>query len=260
VLYLSNLAYDTERVAVQEKCWNRIWVPSTFLCNQLFLDYSVPTEKIDIIPPVLKIRSKHSHESLTVLMRDLEQEEIPLSRRLVFPHRSDPAKGISSAIGLLLRLAQDDHRWRLIVTAPSTFDDAANQSFFRHVLETTKDVYRHLKVIPWLPHDAMGNLYAMSGCTIMASTLPESFGLTAAESVLYGTPVVAIEAGALSQTYCELRAVHFVDEIDSDATADITRNICDTRVSQEIPSFLLSHFSMETHVEAVQSAIASLGE
>lgn len=260
VLSLSNLAYDTERFAARQKRWDRLWVPSRFLRDLLIRDYSVPLEKIDVIPPTLDFRFKRKHEAVMTLERDFKRDGIPLRRRLLFPHRSDPAKGIRSAIGLVRRLAKDDHRWRLIVTSPSAFDDPANRSFFERVLRTTTDVREQLIVIPWLPHDTMGELYALSGCTIMASTLPESFGLTAAESISCGTPVVAVEAGALSEQHSELRAVHFVDEIDSSTGAAVVRNICGTRVSQETTSFLRFRFSMEAHIEAVHRAVALLEE
>lgn len=262
VLSLSNLAYDTERTAVQEGQWNRVWVPSEFLRGLLVSNYHVQVEKIDVIPPTLSFHSKcqDRHDVLGILGRDFARDKISRSHRLLFPHRSDPAKGIQSAIALLRRLTQDDRGWRLIITAPSRFDDPANQEFFKTALQDNIDMHESLVVIPWLPYNMMSELYAMSGCTIMSSILPESFGLAAVESVCCGTPVVSLEAGALSREYSDIPEIHFVDAIDSTSTAHLVGGVCGTYVSPETVSCLKARFSVEEHQEAVRRAVARIQE
>jgi len=52
--------------------------------------------------------------------------------------------------------------------------------------------------IPWQPRDTMPDLYRAHDVTLCLSSIPEGFGLVAAESLACGTPVVATVAGHLA--------------------------------------------------------------
>lgn len=257
VLSLSNLAYTTEQSAVRIGSWDRIWVPSEFLQERLVSRFGIPVQRIDILPPAIGVASVHATNRATAeVERTLDQRGIPLNRRLLFPHRSDPSKGGQLAIGLLRRLVSEDRRWTLIMTAPSEYDDIDNQAHFRRLLDTDADVRENLVVVPWLPLEVMPDYYALGGCTIFASQLPESFGLAAIESVAYGIPVVAVEAGALTRRIIEPGGIHFVDALDSAHTSSVVTQVCGNRASPTVSSSVRARYSMDAHARAVRRAMS----
>lgn len=51
--------------------------------------------------------------------------------------------------------------------------------------------------LPWRPYGQMADVYRQHDLTLCLSTVPEGFGLAAAESLLYGTPVLCSDSGNL---------------------------------------------------------------
>ncbi len=56
-------------------------------------------------------------------------------------------------------------------------------------------------LVPWRPRSGMPELYRQADLTLCLSEVPEGFGLTAAESVACGTPVLAHPAGFLADMF-----------------------------------------------------------
>ncbi len=258
VLMLSNLAYDIERHAAGFGPWHRAWVPSDYLGKELVLGYGWTADRVDVLPPVLDVTRSASNPALVRLYTGLANKGVPRNRRLLFPHRSDPGKGLADAVRLLRRLTRRDRRWRLVVVAPSRFDDQANRVFFRRALDEAADALGGVEVVPWLPHSSMGGLYAMAGCTLVASRLPESFCMTAGESAVCGTPIVAAQAGALSPQHSPLAGVTWVEEVDSELTAQVVTEVASARVDPAIAASLRCRFAPNQHRVAVHAAIAGL--
>jgi glycosyltransferase involved in cell wall biosynthesis len=261
VLYLSNLAYQKARVAVREGRWAAIWVPSSYLAAKLAHEHAIPMGKIKVIPPVVTAaRPGACDPEIARLRTRLRQARVPRERVLCFPHRADPEKGLLDALGMLGRLRARDRRWRLVVTAPSSFDIPANKRFYAEAMSDAarSGAAEGLEVISWLPHSAMNDLYSTCGCTIMATRLPESFGLVPLESLLSGCPVVATAAGALPSHGSYRGALRLVPDIDSADTAAIVARLAGSRVDPAAQAAIRRAYSAGQHASAVRSAVAAL--
>jgi glycosyltransferase involved in cell wall biosynthesis len=121
---------------------------------------------------------------------------------LLFPHRPDADKGFDVALGVLGALAGAGAPHRLLVPLPPASVRAVRgrerrlvQRFQRRAAAV--GLGDRVVFYPWAPASAMPGLYSAAEWTLVLSRLPESFVLTAAESLACGTPVLATPAGAL---------------------------------------------------------------
>jgi glycosyltransferase involved in cell wall biosynthesis len=256
ILALSNLAYGTEREALTCRNWSRIWVPSDFLRESVIELAPWLADKVDIVPPVVTAGSTRATPGLRQARVRLTARGAQRGQTLLFPHRADPGKGLVEMIGLLERLKASDERWQLVVTEPSGGDDAANQRFFRHVMAeaTARGLEPNLVTVPWLSREEMPGLYAMAGATMVASSLPESFGLVAAESVVAGTPVVARPVGALSFEHTS-GGVHFVSDFVTTNSVSLVTRLVRQRVDAAVREQVAARFSYARHDDAVRQSL-----
>jgi glycosyltransferase involved in cell wall biosynthesis len=56
-----------------------------------------------------------------------------------------------------------------------------------------------IDLLPWVPRDKMPEYYRAASLTLCLGSLPEGFGLSAAESIACGTPVLSRRIGALPE-------------------------------------------------------------
>lgn len=240
VLLLSNLAYANERQAARAEECDTVWVPSHYLAERLVAEFGWAPDDVRVVPPAVAAPrcTVDEHRPLARLEAQLAATGRPRSHRLLFPHRADPGKGLASAVRLLARLVHGDRlvagdaRWTLVITEANPDEGPAAVA----VTAAAKDLARrlgvaqHLEWVPWLPVSQMPFLYALAGCTVVASVLEEGFGLVPVESVLAGVPVVTLGSGNLRRLATRLPGVHLVDVVDSERTAALVRAVCGVRV------------------------------
>jgi glycosyltransferase involved in cell wall biosynthesis len=256
VLLLSNLAYDNEREAAAHGDHDSVWVASPHLAQQLAAGTRRTRDGIRVVPPALQ-RSRCdpiAHRPLRALERQLVAAAVPRSRRLLFPHRADPGKGLTTALAVLRRLLEED-RWALVVVGPGVGEGAGAAT-------VVDDGRRHAAIggiadyvfwAPWLPQLEVACLYRLAGVTLMPTSLDEGFGLVAVESVAHGVPVVARSAGNLRTLADRFPSIHLADEV-----ADVVRTV--GSVSGRTVPFEERHavreaFSVTAQRAAVNSAL-----
>jgi glycosyltransferase involved in cell wall biosynthesis len=225
VLLLSNLAYANEHTAAQAP-WDAVWVPSPYLADELRRNRY--RRLIHIVPPVVcgAADSRRPPPVLDRLTARLDGAGIAKQRRLLFPHRADPGKGLNEVIELLALLRRDDDTWHLIVCrhphegdrGEATLQNARNAC---HEL----DVADGVSWIPWLPAWAMSRLYGVGGCTLVASRLPEAFSLVSLESLAADVPVVARSVGNIPSLARRFPSIRAVDDVASAAGARAVRSV-----------------------------------
>lgn len=223
-LLLSNLAYENERTAA-EGGWDAIWVPSPYVADQLRRSFG--TVPIDVVPPLVSGGNSGcaAHPDVLGLTAQLAAAGIDRNRRLLFPHRADPGKGLTETIKLLARLRRDSgEEWQLIVSR-HTDEGTRGTAAIRDAEEVADKlgIAAAVSWIPWLPTAAMRQLYELAGCTLVASRLPEAFSLTTLESVLAGVPVVARSVGNVPGLARQFQAVRAVDSMASVACIHAVR-------------------------------------
>lgn len=212
VLLLSNLVYDNERRAAAYRGHDAVWVPSEYLarlCRRTSVD-------VHVVPPALADSrcDAAAHEPLRTLDERLTAAGVPRERRLLFPHRTDPGKGLSTALTALQHLLKED-RWAVIAVRPAESEGADVAAVVDEALQdaAAAGIAEHVFWAPWLPQPEVYCLYGLAGVTLMPTTLEEGFGLVAVESVTRGVPVVARPAGNLRLLAERFPGVYPADEV-----------------------------------------------
>ena len=148
-----------------------------------------------------------------MLDAQLTAANVPRERRLLFPHRADPGKGMTTALAALQQLLHDD-RWAMIGVHPPEYeaDEAATVGEAMHDAAAA-GIDEHVFWAPWLPPSEVFCLYGLAGVTLMPTILEEGFGLVAIESVTSGVPVVARPEGNLRVLAERFAGIHCADEV-----------------------------------------------
>lgn len=265
VLLLSNLAYENERRAVAHGDHDAVWVPSLYLAEQVGAAASeAPATRhaieVHVVPPALTLATcdELAHRPLRRLRQWLGAAAIPRHRRLLFPHRTDPEKGLSTALAVLAELSTTD-RWALVAIEPDPREGADSWAFVESARTTVHKAGLAERVhwVPWLPQPEVFCLYDLVGVTLMPTQLDESFGLVAAESVWRGVPVVARPSGNLTVLARGCPAVHLAD--GTRETARTAAAITGRAVPSEQRDAIGAAFSISAQRAAVTAALLAGG-
>ena len=262
VLLLSNLAYDNERQAARERCWDAVWVPSAYLAGELVAHYGWAPDRVHVVPPFLPAGActPEDHGRVDRLRQELSATGVPHERRLLFPHRADPGKGLPRVLGLLRRLLIDDPRWTLIATAPSGYEGHGGRDLAAAVtaLSSAQHLDRHLVWVPWLPTSEMACLYRSVGCTVMASSMPEGFALVPVESVAAGVPVVATRVGNLPCLATRFPSIRLLDEVDDDTGVTAVHAALAAGVPVSEQADVLASFGRDGQLASLRAGLSAL--
>ena len=216
VLLLSNLAYENERYALAHGDYDDIWVASPYLARQLTAGAYGASGDVHVVPPVLAAPpcDPVAHGPLRALDGQLREAAVPLARRLLFPHRCDPGKDLTTALAVLRDLVSHG-RWALIAVGPAPDGDPEGEAVADAARRdaTAAGIADLVFWVPWLPQSEVFCLYRFAGATLMPSVLDEGFGLVAVESVMRGVPVVARPAGNLRVHSDRFTSIHLADEV-----------------------------------------------
>jgi len=256
-LQLSNLAYENERFAANPEWWNGAWVISTHLRDLLVYSFGWTPERVRVIPPVVEF-SQLDNEPDSELTAALYEAigNTPRSRVLLFPHRSDKGKGLSSALVLLERLLVRDRRWLLLVSSSSVEETDEHESLLSKAVNT--GLGSHVRLLPWWPATSMASLYRAAGCTIMASELDEGFGLVPYESVLAGTPAVVRSSGALTCTEAKRYGFHLVKNIASQKCIEVVEATAGTSIPVRFQHAVAYSFNGDRYNRNIGDALRNI--
>jgi glycosyltransferase involved in cell wall biosynthesis len=216
VLLLSNLVYDNERRAATRGDHDAVWVPSEYLARLSAAARGPAPVGVHVVPPAL-VESRCdavAHGPLRALDERLTAAGVPRRRRLLFPHRTDSGKGLTTALAVLQHLLKED-RWALIAVRPGEREgnDAAAVVDEARRDAAAAGIADHVHWVSWLPQPEVFCLYGVAGVTLMPTMLEEGFGLVAVESVMRGVPVVARPAGNLRLLAERFPNIHPTDEV-----------------------------------------------
>lgn len=254
VLMLSNLAYDNERAAARAPGWDAIWVPSPYLREEVLRHRGphLPPVLSAIVPPALDEAGMPASPPLGLA-------PVSGSHRLLFPHRVDPGKGLMSAMTLLGRLVARDPRWHLLVLGSDAGEPAA-RSFLELVkgAAAANGIEPNLEWLPWLAPEAVRPLYQACDATLIATVLPEGFGLVALESITAGTPVLAAPSGNLRSLASSFPSIRLVPDINSEAAAELAGSLLALPVPRPEAELARSLFHPDSQRRAVRAALANL--
>lgn len=212
MLHLSNVWYPSAHQALLSRLWDAVLVQSGYagaVANALAARAGWPA-RLAVVEPSL---------DRTLFRARPDHPTPPSTHRLVAPHRADPAKGHLTAVRALAR-ARAYRDFVLEIPAPAAHPEP-DRAAWRH-LETIVTEAERLGVSPWvrfhpwLDRDGVPAHLGGAHACLAVGVAPESFGLTVAEAIASGVPVVATPAGNLADVVpdgCGIRYVAF-DDVD----------------------------------------------
>lgn len=179
IVLLGGWAYPHCRIVAESDQWDWMAVPSRDVKAALGLDANPRVKVIENALDPIFLESSSVTERL-----------VPGPTRVLFASRPTMEKGVFSAIAAVeaMRSMGVDATLTYIASEVAGFgscDDFIPEAPW-------------LERIPWQARDAMPDLYQAHDVTMCLSSIPEGFGLVAAESLACGTPVVATDAGHLA--------------------------------------------------------------
>lgn len=210
VAVMGGVGYPHTHDILRHNCWDRLVVPSEFVARQVreivtgdprvtVIENGVDT---DLFSP-----SADRRQEIAVGESDL---------RLLIPSRPTLDKGFLRAVGLAKALGKQGHDVTLAVfdRVEGEYDEQAQpDSFSPEMLRTElRATNCEVEIHPWQPRSVMPGLYRAADLTLCLGSAAEGFGLTAAESVACGTPVLSHGGGFLRQMLPEGHGLGLVDE------------------------------------------------
>ncbi|MEV2225921.1 glycosyltransferase family 4 protein [Nocardia vinacea] len=224
----------------------------------------VPGNSLQVVPN--GFYSKH----FTPVIADALRARIGVSKEdlcLLYPHRSDPDKGITAAIDVvhtLKSLLSQDQYSRLRLLIPAWEAPRFGTEAPRH-LTLPPDVEHYAKELgvidklhthPWISASDMPSYYSIGVATLCVGTVPEAFGNVHIESLLSGTPVVIARVGA-QRTSIPDDLVRKIDPGRGDQAANHIAEIIGEheRVSKELRELLIERYSLTAMVRGYEQAI-----
>lgn len=258
VLLLSNLVYENERLAAECGDHDVVWVPSEYLARLLTATNSGARVNVHVVPPALveaRCTAK-AHEPLHELDARLTAMGVPRDRRLIFPHRADPGKGLTTALKILKCLLKETN-WVVIGVRQVESEDSDAGGLVDQALLNASGIADHVFWTPWLPQQETPCLYGLGGVTLMPTTLQEGFGLVAVESLACGVPVVARPVGNLRLLAARFASIYLAEDVHDMVSAVTT--ISGSPVSPEHRRAVCEAFSVARQRNALTAALAAIG-
>jgi glycosyltransferase involved in cell wall biosynthesis len=201
VLLLDNFSYGTEVDSVFGLDWDSMIVPSEYLRAEVEAVaggrfWTGGRRPIEVIAPAVDVEHFRPRDAsgLRQALGLAEDDEC-----LLFPHRPDPDKGFSAALRLVAELRVRGRRHRLLVPEPPLSTRAVRRresAFVRGIRARARPLGDSVVFHPWLSYDEMPALLTLGVRTLALGSFPESFGLSALQSIACGTPVLATPVGA----------------------------------------------------------------
>ena len=207
----------------------RVLVPSAYMHEQLRLN-GIPADRLETIP--------------LFVHADFAPPDAAERRTVVFAGRVEESKGMRQFVDCLARLSTLS--WTAQVVGDGPFLSEAKAIAARHGLA------QRVEFLGRLPRSALAQVLGAARVVVMPSLMPESFGLTGLEALACGTPVVAFDAGGITEWLADGATGFVVPWGDVSALADRTRQILeDDALAERLSRASRQHaqrFSLERHM------------
>jgi glycosyltransferase involved in cell wall biosynthesis len=137
--------------------------------------------------------------------------------------RADPQKGMGAFLEVAKRLSHRSPPPAFLIVGGASFPHEAN--FYQQIQKTVSAIAAQV-VLTGIMDDPLPALHSMD-LMLHTSELPESFGLTVAEAMACGVPVVGFDWGGVSEVIVDGETGILVKPLDLDAMAESSNQLLD---------------------------------
>lgn len=183
---------------------------------------------------------------------------------LLFPHRSEPTKGIDEAVRIAVEVQRLDPSRNVRLLIPAHPFEARLDETNISADEITKIAEERgagdiVELHRWLSPSEMAGYYAAGDVTLCVGSFIESFGLVPLESVVSGTPVVCARVGALRQ-FTDIDGVELVPygDVQGSAQAVMAAASASPELLESGRSQISAKYSQEAMISEFESVITRL--
>lgn len=213
---------------------NLLITPSQYMKNQLVVN-GIPENKIEVLPLFAPLDLKPQ------LVDNNHTSDILFMGRII------KSKGLREAIQALAKI---DNNYKLVVCG-----DGPDLNVCRS-LATDLGVMDRIKFVGWVNKKEKEMYLAGTKVVVFPSMGPESFGLVGLEAMFYQKPVVAFDAGGVSQWLKNGENGYLADRGDVDQMAEYLNNILISKnlrneLGMNGKIILDSEFSLEKHISGL---------
>jgi glycosyltransferase involved in cell wall biosynthesis len=180
---------------------------------------------------------------------------------LAFSGRLIPEKGILELVEALT-LLKDEPRIRLLVMGSSFYDTASSGDPFLLELKTrAKEMGDRIRFTGYVKHEAIPDYLRLADVAVIPSIWEEPFGLTVAEGMAAGLPIITTHRGGIPEMVTDRNAI--VIPTDGDFTGHLANAIRSLYHDQEgrrkmgeVSKQLSGNYSKELYAKHFLDAIA----
>lgn len=160
------------------------------------------------------VKSKVSYELRNLLSIKSNKKYV------LFPHRPDEGKGHYLAVDVLKELILMDRNFQMLIPTPPTSlekDIQLEKEFIEKIKNYAKKlgVKNNITFHKWLSEDILSEYYSLGYCTLILSSLPETFCMSLVQSISCQTPVISTGAGAMREIVPQNMGHILVDNLNA---------------------------------------------
>ena len=189
--------------------WNRAYkiLAVSKFHKRLMESFGIKSDKIEVVPEMISLV-----EAVPEIVKELEEKyEHDTSFIILYVGRLEPEKGLSILIEAFRDLYNEDPSFKLLVVGTGRLTRLIKE-------ESNKN--QNVIYVGQIPHDQIGNYYAISDVVVIPSIVPEGHPLVAEEALLMKKPIIGFDLGSLPEIIHDSTKGKLVKEIDSKALAN----------------------------------------
>jgi len=183
--------------------WNKskgFFVVSDFY-KRVAVSFGVKSSIIDVIPPETEIKIDPN------VVEDLKNTYKPNGEKVIlYVGRLEPEKGVNILLDAFKNIKRSDVK--LLMAGTGRLKD---------IVEVASRKDDRIVYLGLVPHDQLGNYYAIADLVVVPSIVPEGYGLVVKEAMSLNKPIIGFEMGALIEILKDYDRGYLVKEVSAEA-------------------------------------------
>lgn len=162
-----------------------------------------------------------------------KEEKVALRKQLniavddfvfVFVGRLQPCKGVRELLQAFSLARQHCGKMKLLVVGSSFFENSPDNEYTKQLKKIAKDLYEHIVFTGFVSHSSVQRCFQVADVATVPSMWEEPFGLTCAEALACGVPVIATKSGGIPEIVDDMCS--FQVEISDSVVCDLVNAMC----------------------------------